>query len=772
MRKNIRKLLLTLIGVVLVSCNEEKSKSDPIVEKPGETDEPIEVGKPSGERFKGIPFPTHTMSKKSLSKLTEKLDKVCEEATGKGLNKNLTCECPSNGNDKIDKIFSYQHKECITPLDVDSKSEDSFKGCKRKGFKKILDEKGKSGFLDCLLKHFKGTINSDKDGKNRSISLARFFLADENDSDLPGKFAEFLDQNLEKETLNLDFVKLWKSPQNLSNIKIFVGESSSGKFLNQRDTLNEIAYSDLYRAYPQPIKSLTEFDAFERTIYEPELEALEFVLGGAKSEDIPDRLYPNYTGTNPTLELLDIAWREHVSRDFTPTYGIAIAGDGCEDVCKMYGTSFRPGMLKKSILERVYSGGNIALENMWVFDDKMKPIGLVSFGLNRKPMFYVELNYSVQNDQLTDSITVYDRRFKKLSSKKSTLVDALSDFKNKVSKVPTVNDIEDGAGVILCEPLLPDNQEWLFKGVNELNEETLTGSLYGWQKNALGNPFQSFTGFKSNFLSIRKNAGEYSHGHEVSSLIHSKFKNVKITPAGYCFYKADNVSSIANHKSFNMPVNKQKIKVLNASVFVPGSSKRGCKQRIHESFLKIKDKIVSVIGAGNDGVESPEACPQSFKGFSSIIVSGVNGSETETPSIWYASNYGENYSDIGADYHSLGGRVGTSYSAPIVSGYAAKIANQNPYLKPQDIRLAILTTVFIPKNRLPVRTGGVLRGDRALEMAKCLHKDSEISRQTGKLDPITKAQAKRCLEVVSGFDAALAKKQLDFLETRPLIFEK
>lgn len=211
---------------------------------------------------------------------------------------------------------------------------------------------------------------------------------------------------------------------------------------------------------------------------------------------------------------------------------------------------------------------------------------------------------------------------------------------------------------------------------------------------------------------------------------------------------------------------------MNSSFTSYGKSLQACEQSAQHSFGKALGKILSVSAAGNESLENPTACPQTMATHTSIVVAAAENSNSENPVLSDYSNRGETYADIAAHGYSMNGELeGTSFAAPRVSGVAAKIAYTYDHLLPQDIRLAILTTAHIPAKKLPVRTGGVLRGERAMAMASCLHIDAEVGRQQGKTAPITKRQARRCLSTVDGFGGGKADAQIDFLSSRPLIFE-
>lgn len=765
--KQIQNFTLSIFLLsILFNCS--KSSSDTIPDPNDDTiDNSSEVGDQLPEIFMGLPYPSNKMSQQNLKKLFKNLDSSCKKATGSGLNSDYLCECPVNEFGNIDQIFSYDSNSCESLIDFKmfSNKKLSFKECREKGFVSILDS-SLDGFLDCLNQPVKAFTVEQTSKGHFNANILKFQLDNSQDSKIAQELAEYLDQEFQKQEDTLSFMKLWPALQDWNKPKIYLGEFSDLKFLDKEDIKLNILSSYLYHPYDSPLA----FHKFNKFFYEPEIKNLKFLLGGIKN--IPKELYPSPYGSNEKLSWLDTAWRSQELRKFIPFWGIPLMGEGCESLCKVYGVPFLENEGKNlTILERVYSGGNIAMQNLWLFSEDMKVIGAISYGLNLKPMFYLDLEIKVEKDNLVNNITFYDRRFKKIKSRKEILVNKLIGKKSKSAAIDTIDDIEPGQGIILCENLQPDNQRWVFKGTNGFDPNTSKGSVYGWQKNEAANPLQSFFGVENNLLGPKfQNVG---HGSNVSNVLLTNFGEGKITPAGYCFHKYDSLPLIANHPTFNRPLHLQKIKVLNASFMHERAGTAGCNQRIKEAFPKIEEKVLSVIGAGNNQLEHPDGCPQSFKGYSSIIVSGANNSDTKNPSIWKGGNYGVDFADIAADYHTLDNKSqGTSFSAPRVSGVAAKIAFENPYLKPQDIRLAILVTAHIPEQKLPVRSGGVLRGERALEMGKCLQEEETIGRKKGNMNPVNRDQVEKCLIQVEGFNPKKAKIQLDYLESRPLVFEK
>lgn len=758
--------LMLALALMLSGCSKSGAQSSPATDDPST---PPDTNIPKIlETYLGIPYAPYGMKQATLDKMLAGWNESCEQASGKPLSKNLTCDCPSG------KIFSARQRSCVNldePPTIPGKK--TFKDCAAEGFQTILSqENGQEKFRSCLARPIKSRANSIADGSEDGMIFTHLKLLEPEDMSSAAKLAALLDDKVAKEG-KVEFKALVPAAyRNMSRIRFYIGAGDGAKLFDSTpDSMYDILYTDYY------YDETTGKRASYKKIYEPEVAMLPFVTGAVPKDQIPKEMYPRYEGSDKALRYLDSGWRSLSARGFKPMYFQPMSGLGCEELCRVFSRPFNVDLGDGEynyITERIYSGGAILTENVWMFNDRMIPVGAVAIGFNGKPVYFVDLSYQYQDGSLSRSAKFYDRAYRKLHESSAMLEEDLPAAVEKTSAMAGVSSVGAGQGVILCERLLPESQSWAIKGPHSLTKDSLKGSIYGWYENAAASPFLALAGYKSYQFSAKGTdfAPRVGHGDNVAKLIVAGFPNAKIAPAGYCLFKSSATPGVLRYAKLDQGVTGQRFKVANYSFFLPGRGKAECQQRFVETYRDHGDRLLHVIGAGNDGHTNPAACPQSLKGYHSLIVAGAENADTATPTMWAKSNRGEDFADIAASPYTLdGSQDGTSFSAPRVSGTAAKIGSEAPHLLAKDIRLAILVSAHIPEQKLPVRSGGVLRSERAMQVAKCFHDDATIGRQQGKTAAITAAQAERCLASTDDFDPAAAKRQIAFLASRPLIFE-
>ncbi|MBC7396251.1 MAG: S8 family serine peptidase [Bdellovibrionales bacterium] len=160
-------------------------------------------------------------------------------------------------------------------------------------------------------------------------------------------------------------------------------------------------------------------------------------------------------------------------------------------------------------------------------------------------------------------------------------------------------------------------------------------------------------------------------------------------------------------------------RTINFSAFLPVSEQACNTTFIAKNIEKSKDSFLWIVAAGNEGMDldsgAPFQCPQVLNNRPNLIkvAAGIdNGLERY-------SNYGYLSVDLAAPGRIESGPQGTSFAAPRVSKVAARIHALNQDLSPDFIRKALLFSVsFNDLKILPVRSGGLLNEEEAIEFAK------------------------------------------------------
>ncbi len=163
-----------------------------------------------------------------------------------------------------------------------------------------------------------------------------------------------------------------------------------------------------------------------------------------------------------------------------------------------------------------------------------------------------------------------------------------------------------------------------------------------------------------------------------------------------------------------------------------------------ESYDALKELIANnpntlfTIAAGNgrvglnlDGEES-ESYPASYDFSNTLVVGALNSanyvdSDMSTLKRAFFSKYGEKTVDIFApgkgvvSAHSGGGEIalnGTSMASPNALNIILKASEINPKLTPMQLKKLVMETAFIPKERLPCVSGGMINPEKLYEAVR------------------------------------------------------
>lgn len=754
----LMKMIIAATMSLIVACggSKESSTSEPNPENKTETEEPsagiIDQESLISTSILGVSYPLPSVDSSRNESLLSEMNAACLEATGNNLTNNLDCECPES--DKGEKqIFNALEQKCTAPMYNPYRRPSPFETCQEKGFVKTLEEVGASDFNKACL----GTVSTFFDYKESSESFQFSWI--EVSSGKENSYENLLSLAEELDNVNGPFfADSWLAIKDKRSILHF----KLGAEHKEKLSLKSILYPSLN------LSDFVQAEYFQRDIYEPEPKNLFKLLASENiTSEEADTLYPKTT--NLELKYLDDAWRiKELEENFPIQWGIALYGQGCESLCRLFREPVKANG-QNILMERVYSKGTLAIQRLWILDDKNALKGAVVYGLNDKPAYYIYFSSSLEDNKLAELVQVYDRRFELILEKSNDLLSNLSQAQKNHNQMMSYEDLEPGQGLILCEDVNIDDPSFFFKGDYGFDSSDMTGSIFGWQENVGADIYQAISGQVAMGIPGDHRPSDNKHGKDVLETLLSINPDLKVTASSTCFYDNSNVHAIAQSKAVTAKNEDQKIKVLNGSYGVQGQGEKGCKQRLDQALSLSKEKILLVLGAGNDPVDTPDSCPQSYKGFHSLIVAGVDAADSDTPTMWRSSAYGTDFADIAADYKSPSGVEGTSFAAPKVSAVAVKISQGYPTLTPEEIRLSILVSALIPEEKLPVRSGGVLRKDDALIVAKCF---SDMKLDDPEKKSFTPEDAEICLISLPRFssDKEKAREQVNYLKSQPLVF--
>lgn len=238
-------------------------------------------------------------------------------------------------------------------------------------------------------------------------------------------------------------------------------------------------------------------------------------------------------------------------------------------------------------------------------------------------------------------------------------------------------------------------------------DSDFTGSLWGWQKNSMGNPFDFLTasypqgdfGYSSPEYSDQ--ASDHHRAVIKSVLISSE--QATVTAMNY-----KNCTSLDSKKNPLLGSEFQG-RVVNVSA-ATGNKGASCEKKL-KVLRETKDRLLWVFSAGNDGSYS---CEDLLMKEGNAI--GVAAISPDSPTyIEYYSRKGRGKVTTAVVRTSMSG---TSFAAPVVSAMAADIFASYPHFTPEQVKRSI--TLGVEFLDLNVDSGGRSELTKALIVASLI----------------------------------------------------
>ncbi|MGH1468206.1 MAG: S8 family peptidase [Bdellovibrionales bacterium] len=220
-----------------------------------------------------------------------------------------------------------------------------------------------------------------------------------------------------------------------------------------------------------------------------------------------------------------------------------------------------------------------------------------------------------------------------------------------------------------------------------------------------------------------------SHGGFVASVVMKNIEDYSFIGVGGDIY-----SPVYLYKMLEL-INKHDLRVANMSFGF--GDKANPIVIVKDSFEAISGVMMSamntlfVVAAGNGSVDFQESSyseyPACFK-FRNLLTIGaldtdeINEEDLETYAPAHFSNVGERCVDLFAPGVKVGGAglanthmkaSGTSVSSPYVANIVLKMHEINGDLNSRELKKILLETAYVPQNKLPARSGGVVFPRRA-----------------------------------------------------------
>lgn len=185
------------------------------------------------------------------------------------------------------------------------------------------------------------------------------------------------------------------------------------------------------------------------------------------------------------------------------------------------------------------------------------------------------------------------------------------------------------------------------------------------------------------------------HGTSVASVLLGHYSGVLIAPYRHPATDPSKYKAVFDHMAAN------KIRIANISI--GGGNKRDWAAFYDAALLH--PEILLIMSAGNEGVDldSEARFPGSFKLENSIVVMGLDRQNNKLKD----SNFGASSVDVGViaegiQGFSFDGRevalLGTSYAAPLVSAFAARVLAQEPNISASELKRRILKAAVKSEN--------------------------------------------------------------------------
>lgn len=690
------------------------------------------------------------------------LSNACYSSGGSFDSQKQECICPSQ------RVFDAAIQSCI-PLSVPF--DDPLLSCTEgTTFIDVFFDKGMEGVSKCFVEFL--YVSSDPFDFFSGTYLS---IIPNLPDDKAQNFINWANQHFGDGSTSYP-AKLWSTATDAA-LYLYVGDVPTAWLENPKDFISLILGSDVLPPDPNSGYAATH----QTTLYEPVVADIDKVL--AVQSYTPEELYYKFplpandiSNSQMFTALRDFSIEQYNNPGTYLNNALFINGDSELGAFQSFSyPAYKNGFA--FVEEKLYSRGAVAQRTYWALDSNGRILGGVYLSPNRLPNIYFSLNWNSYS-KLGVNVETYDRNFSFLVSYEfqSHYLNELHGLKNNFK---SLSDVPSGSGVLLCERIDPfyfDYNNQIIKGPYTLqgyNQSVLSGSVYGWNQNYEGDWSHIFGGYTSTSeLPIDFNYPFY-HGNYVASVIHDENPDVSFIVGGLCFHEDNSqLQDIISTGVFSANWEYQKVKVINVS-YATYTGKQACNKNMAK-FQNQLDNTIIVSAAGNYSEIAPEYCPQSVDGFHKVVVAAAYDADTDHPSLTEYTSFGTDYADIASTgIHDPTGTRGTSYAAPRVSAIAARISQDFPTLKPNDVIMSILASAYVPyendwwgnfKQWLPLelRSGGVLRKEQAYAFASCV---SEF-RQDGNENPLHSYQIVTCIQQGEGASYNHAQRKYDFLKDR------
>lgn len=406
--------------------------------------------------------------------------------------------------------------------------------------------------------------------------------------------------------------------------------------------------------------------------------------------------------------------------------------NGCAGHC-ITGRDFSLGMLLVS--ERVEWGGGVEFRHQLRFslpnnDPWSEKIGVIEIDPTGAANVFYWIEVTREGTDLIQDIQVESARGEVLIPRRRQVLQSGVDAELKAREEVSLPATRVLDSVVMCEGgFAPTAAQ--SAGLNVTRGPRGDASFWGWE-----NPVDELPrlkGYLSGFLylgeNLRLNRGALffaRHSLSVGKVL-TQDTDLRLIPVSVerCF---------ESFSQWSQPASKS-ARVVNLSASLPYDSKSCAENDVMtHAIQESQGQWLWVASAGNDSRKDLKStsslnCPQNLGSRSNLITVAA-----------YSEGDGalSDYADSGADFADIAAadtgpeglsegspEKGSSFAAPRVSRVAALIAQQFPVLAPDRIRAAILLSARAPSPfgnvaPLPVRSGGVLDGDGALQIAKIL----------------------------------------------------
>ena len=540
------------------------------------------------------------------------------------------------------------------------------------GFQESLTEKSGELFDSCLIFENRNKRNDHL----WSPSLQIQFGID--NQALKAEFAKWADLNRDK----LSYLTTWQSPSNFGEMYYIGGSLSKEAGLGVLNSIQlpfeRVDYINLFPApkYFARVSDLAEY--FSDSKAKNTIEKVDLLSNAVKN------LYSFYKS-------VDLA-------DYESTQSLTIKE--CEDSCVRISKKYK---LDDGFVQvRTYIIGNIEYRKELISSDAHGAIKGVLYLVGNQISLIVDIDRNElghpERFKLYNRLSeiVLERTYEGISL--NVLDQERSEFSNRKPKEISIGVCEDN--------ISPESMKKAgFWDHIQIGPNT-DFSYYGWQ-NKLSSPVDYFQGRK--YLNNWQLPYSYhdwgSHAVEVIGTIlksrEKKSEEIGILPLGaeFCLLKekAD--------KWFETVANESGMRVVNYSISNEMDQSKCEDESRQIPIFQNTDRFLSVMAAGNRGVDHAVSCPQYSHGQENVIIVGAKPGSGGIQE----GNYGD-FVDLYADgYSSVSKSWGTSFAAPRVARVAAEIFAMDQGLRPVEVKAILISTADANRE---------FNGDKAIELAK------------------------------------------------------